>query len=146
MKIHQLSLFLENKAGQLRHPCQVMANAGVDIKTLSLADTQQFGILRLIVDDWKKAKAALEQAGVVVNVTDVVAIEVPDHPGGLDSVLAVIEDSGTNVEYMYAFTYGREGKAIIIFRFEDTDKAIETLRARGINLVDHSDLDERIVP
>ena len=123
-----------------------MANAGVDIKTLSLADTQQFGILRLIVDDWKKAKAALEQAGVVVNITEVVAVEVPDHPGGLDSVLAVIEDSGTNVEYMYAFTYGREGKAIIIFRFEDTDKAIETLRARGINLVDHSDLDERIVP
>ncbi len=146
MKIHQLSIFLENRAGQLRQPCRVMAEAGVDIKTLSLADTQQFGILRLIVDDWEKARDALERAGVVAKVTEVVAIEVPDHPGGLDSVLAVIEQSGTNVEYMYAFTYGREGKAVLIFRFEDTDKAIEGLSQRGVNMLARADLDALIKP
>ena len=89
MKIHQLSLFLENRKGQLRVPTKVLAHEGIDIKTLSLADTEQFGILRLIVDDWERAKAALEAAGCVVKVTEVVAIEVPDrprrpgwHPGG----------------------------------------------------------------
>lgn len=136
MKLHQLSVFLENQAGKLKLPCHALAEAGVDIKTLTLADTQQFGILRLIVDDWHKAKAALEGAGLVVNVTEVVAIEVPDRPGGLDSILDVIDEAGTNVEYMYAFTFGRNGRAVLIFRFEDPDKAIEALRGRDINVID----------
>jgi hypothetical protein len=90
MKIHQLSLFLENRAGQLRHPVQLLAQAGIDIRTLMLADTQQFGILRIIVQDWQRAKQALEAGGVVVNVTEVVACEVADRPGGLDEILAVV--------------------------------------------------------
>jgi hypothetical protein len=135
MKIHQLSTFLENQAGKLKLPCHALAEAGVDIRTLTLADTQQFGILRLIVDDWQKGKAALERAGLIVNVAEVVAVEVPDSPGGLDSVLDVIDESGTNVEYMYAFTFGRTDKAVLIFRFEDTDVAIDALQRHGINLV-----------
>jgi len=98
MKIHQLSLFLENKPGRLSKPCQVLANAGINILTLSLADTQQFGIMRLILRDWEKAKKTLESEGFVVNVTEVVAIEVADRPGGLAEVLAVLEEGGTNIE------------------------------------------------
>ncbi|MCL5269480.1 MAG: amino acid-binding protein [bacterium] len=144
MKIHQLSLFLENKSGQLRIPIRLLADAGIDILTLSLADTQQFGILRLIVEDWEKARQVLEDAGCVVNVTEVVAIEVADRPGGLDIVLAAIEQAGMNVEYMYAFTFGRGDKAIIIFRFEDADAAIEQLRSRGVNVVKGVELYDRL--
>ena len=83
MKIHQLSLFLENKPGHLVEPCRLLADAGINIRTLSVADTQQFGILRMIVSDWQKATAILKDAGCVVNVTEVLAVEVPDRPGGL---------------------------------------------------------------
>jgi hypothetical protein len=103
--------------------------------TLSLADTQQFGILRLLVREWMKAKSILEEAGHVVNVTEVVAIEVPDRPGGLYEVLKVIEQCAINVEYMYAFTFRKEDKAIIVFRFEDLDAAIELLKQKGINMI-----------
>ena len=135
MKIPQVSVFLENKPGRLSEPCRILAKAGINIVTLSLADTQQFGILRLLVREWKKAKSILEQAGHVVNVTEVVAIEVPDRPGGLYEVLKVIEQCAINVEYMYAFTFRKEDKAIIVFRFEDLDAAIELLKQKGINMI-----------
>jgi len=135
MKINQLSLFLENKPGSLTGPCKALTKAGINIMTMSLADTQQFGILRLIVKDWQKAKEVLEKAGCVVNVTEVVAIEVEDRPGGLAGVLEAIEKSGINVEYTYAFTFGRGGKAVLIFRFEDPDGAIKALQAGGVNVV-----------
>jgi hypothetical protein len=135
MKIPQVSVFLENKPGRLSEPCRILAEAGINIVTLSLADTQQFGILRLLVREWKKAKSILEQAGHVVNVTEVVAIEVPDRPGGLYEVLKVIEQCAINVEYMYAFTFRKEDKAIIVFRFEDLDAAIELLKQKGINMI-----------
>ena len=89
MKIHQLSLFLENQPGQMIEPCRLLASAGIDIRTLSLADTRQFGILRLIVPDWRNAAVLLQNAGYVVNVTEVVAIEVPDRPGGLAELMAI---------------------------------------------------------
>ncbi len=135
MKLNQLSVFLENKPGRLSHPCKVLAQAGINIVTLSVADTTQFGIMRLITADWKGAKAALEQAGCVVNVTEVVALEVADRPGGLEEVLKIIEAGGMNVEYMYAFTYRAGDKAIIVFRFEDADAAVELLQNKGVNLV-----------
>ncbi len=87
MKIHQLSLFLENKPGQMLGPCRTLASSGVNIRTLTLADTERFGILRLIVSDWQKARRVLQEAGYVVNVTEVVAVEVADRPGGLAAVL-----------------------------------------------------------
>jgi len=135
MKIHQLSVFLENKPSQLTEPCRVLASAGVNIRTLTLADTQDFGILRLIVSDWKAGARILEEAGYIVNVTEVVAVEVPDRPGGLAELLAVPEETGTNIEYMYAFTFGRGETAVLIFRFTEPDVAIERLQAAGINVV-----------
>ncbi len=144
MKLNQLSVFLENKPGRLTVPCKVLAEAGVNILTLSLADTQQFGILRLIVRDWQKAKALLEKAGCVVRVSEVVAIEVPDRPGGLEKVLEVIEQLGINVEYMYAFTFRTEDKAVLVFRFEDPDAAVKALQSRGVNVVGSVELYDRV--
>lgn len=136
MKIHQLSLFLENKPGRLSVPCKVLADAGINILTLSLADTQQFGILRLIVKEWERAKKVLQDAGCVVNITEVVAIEVSDEPGGLAKVLAAIEDADINVEYMYAFTFrGQQDRAVLVFRFEDPDLAVKMLQTKGVNVI-----------
>jgi len=135
MKIHQLSLFLENSPGKALEPCRVLSCAGVNIRTLNLADTQQFGILRLIVDDWERGRQLLQAAGYVVNVTEVVAVEVDDRPGGLVRLLECLDSSGVNIEYMYAFTFGRDGRAVLIFRFDSPDVAIERLRGSAINVL-----------
>jgi hypothetical protein len=144
MKIHQLSLFLENKPSQLTEPCRLLADAGIDIRTLTLADTKQFGILRLIISDWEKGAHLLEDAGYVVNVTEVVAVEVPDRPGGLAELLGVFEKTGLNIEYMYAFTFGRGDTAVLIFRFDNPDAAIERLQSSGINVVGGLEVYRRI--
>ncbi len=145
MKLHQLSLFIENKPGQIKIPCQVLANANINIITLTLADTEQFGILRLIVKDWQKAKQALETAGCIVKVTEVLAIDVNDRPGGLAEALEIMEKSGLTIEYMYAFTTSpKAGKAVLIFRFEDADAAIQSLKAHGINALSSTELCERV--
>ena len=107
MKIHQISLFAENKPGHITAPARLLAQEGIDIRALSLADTQQFGIVRMIVSDWQKAAALLEAHGFVVKVTEVLAVEVPDHPGGMADVLGALDGSGINIEYMYAFPYPR---------------------------------------
>ena len=143
MKINQLSVFLENKPGRLSAPCKALAKAGINILTLSLADTRQFGILRIIVKDWQNAKTVLEQAGCVVNLTEVIAIEVEDRPGGLAAVLEAIEKAGINLEYMYAFTFGRADKAAIVFRFENPESALKLLQEKGINVVGSVDLYDR---
>ena len=135
MKIHQLSLFLENSPGKAMEPCRLLARAGVNIRTLTIADTQQFGILRLIVSDWEKGRELLREAGYVVNETEVVAVEVDDRPGGLASLLETLAASGVNIEYMYAFTFGRENRAVMVFRFDRPDEAIEHLRASGVNVL-----------
>ncbi|ABC79815.1 amino acid-binding protein [Anaeromyxobacter dehalogenans] len=141
MKIRQLSLFLENRPGQLRVPCQVLGDAGIDILTLSLADTQQFGILRLIVKDHTRARQVLEQAGVVVNVTDVLAVDVPDRPGGLAEVLQGFEACGLGIEYMYAYSVRSRGEhATLVFRLSDPDRAAALLQARGVRLVGAAEL------
>jgi hypothetical protein len=144
MKIRQLSLFLENRPGQLRLPCEALGKAGIDILTMSLADTQQFGILRLVVRDWARAKEVLEQAGCVVNVTDVLAVDVPDRPGGLAEVLSVFEMTGLGIEYMYAFTHRERGKtATLLFRLEDPDDAARVLAQAGVRLVPADELFQR---
>ncbi|HOT50000.1 MAG TPA: amino acid-binding protein [Candidatus Hydrogenedentes bacterium] len=135
MLIHQLSLFLENKPGRLIEPCRALAEAGVNIATLSLADTRQFGILRLIVNDWQKGKEALEQAGFVVSVTEVVATEIADRPGGLADVLEIIEKGRINIEYMYAFASRSNNKAVLVFRFDKPAAAVELLCAKGVNVI-----------
>ncbi len=136
MKIHQLSVFVENSPGHLRAPCQVLADAGINLATLSLADTRQYGILRLIIADWQKAKSVLEDAGFLVNVSEVLAVEVPDRPGGLADVLKVIEQAKMNVEYMYAFAEKRNDKAVLVLRFENTDAAIEALKNSDVNVLE----------
>ena len=146
MKLKQLSLFLENKPGHLRGVCKALANAGVNILTLSLADTQQFGILRLIVQDWTRAWRVLEEAGYAVTVTDVVAVEVEHKPGGLAEVLAHVDEAGLSIEYMYAFTFGRGDRAALIFRFQDPDAAIELLQTKGVNVLGEVELFERAGP
>ena len=136
MKLQQLSLFLENRPGQLREPVEALAAAGIDLLTMSLADTAKFGILRFIVRDPARAKKVLEDAGMVVRMTEVVPVEVENKPGGLAAALAAIEGAGLGVEYMYDFgAASRGGKAAIVFRFEDPDKALAALQAAGIRVL-----------
>jgi hypothetical protein len=140
MKIHQLSLFAENKPGHISAPARLLAQEGIDIRALFLADSQHFGIVRMIVSDWQKAAAVFEAHGFVVKVTEVLAVEVPDHPGGLADVLGALDGSGINIEYMYAFPYPRGDQAILIFRFADPDAAIAQLQSAGINLLASDEL------
>jgi hypothetical protein len=135
MKIHQISLFAENKPGHISAPARLMAQEGIDIRALFLADSQHFGIVRMVVSDWQKAAALLEAHGFVVKVTEVLAVEVPDHPGGLADVLGALDGSGINIEYMYAFPFTRGDQAILIFRFADPDAAIAHLQTAGINVL-----------
>jgi hypothetical protein len=144
MKVKQLSLFLENKLGALSRPVKLLAKAKLNILTLSIADTQQFGILRFVVRDWEKAKQLLEKEGFVVKVSDMVAIEVADEPGGLAAILMTVEQARVNVEYMYGFTLKREGKGVLAFRFDDPDRAITALQEKGINPVRPVDLFKRL--
>jgi len=141
MKLQQLSLFLENQPGVLRVPCEALAAAGIDLLTMSLADTAQFGILRFIVRDPVRAKKVLEDAGMVVRMTEVVPVEVENKPGGLARALAAIEAAGLGVEYMYDFgAASRGGKAAIVFRFEDPDAALTALEAAGITVLTGEEL------
>ncbi|HVV72810.1 MAG TPA: ACT domain-containing protein [Verrucomicrobiae bacterium] len=139
----QLSIFLENKPGALKRPINVLAKSNVNVLALSLADTEQFGILRLIVHDSDKAKRLLESDGFVVKVTDMVAIEVSNQPGGLAAILAPLEKARVNLEYMYGFTQPLEGRGLLLFRFEDPDRAIEALQHAGIKPVRGVDLFEK---
>jgi hypothetical protein len=141
MKLQQLSLFLENRPGQLREPCEVLAGAGIDLLTMSLADTAQFGILRFIVRNPAAASKVLDDAGLVARTTDVVAVEVENKPGGLLAILRAIDDAGLAVEYMYDFgAASHAGKAAIVFRFEDTDRAVEALAAAGVRTLGAEEL------
>jgi hypothetical protein len=145
MKLQQLSLFLENKPGQIKVPCRVLAKAGINVLTLSLADTQQFGILRLIVKDWQKAKKVLEDAGSIVNLTEVLALDVADKPGGLADLLDLLDKAKLDIEYMYAFTSGTRGhKAALIFRFADPDAAITVLEKNDITVISADKLFARL--
>lgn len=133
MKVEQISIFLENKAGRLAEVTTILSNAGINIKALSLADTSEFGILRLIVDNHENAQSALKEKGFTVGRTGVVAVEVSHTPGGLNKILQILEKRGINVEYMYGFPY-QSAEAIIIFRFDRTELAVEILQQSGIRI------------
>jgi hypothetical protein len=135
MKVEQISVFLENKSGRLADVAEVLAKAGINIRALSLADTTDFGILRLIVDDTEKAKGVLKENGFTVGKTEVIAVEVSDTPGGLARILNVMRAEGINVEYMYAFVQQSGGNALIIFRFDELEKAIIVLQNAGIRIL-----------
>ena len=131
MRIRQISIFLENKPGQLSAICRDLADAGINIATLSLADTADFGIVRMIVDDHEKAEDVLAEKGHVVNVREVIAVCVPDRPGGMAEVMQVLDKAGVNIEYSYAFAFHKGEKAVLVFRFSDNDKAESALKTAG---------------
>ena len=131
MKVEQISIFLENKPGGLTNVTRVLRDTGINIRALSLADTTDFGVLRLIVDDVAKAREVLKAQGMTVGRTTVVGIEVPDRPGGLYEILELLSRENINVEYMYAFVERSGENAVIIFRFDNTDRAIDILLRNG---------------
>jgi hypothetical protein len=138
--VDQISVFLENETGGLADVVKVLARAGVDLRALSLADETDFGILRLIVNDSERAGSALKDAGFTVRKTPVVAVEIPDRPGGLAETLDALR--GIAVEYMYAFVRKRGERALVVFRFEDAEEAVEALRRAGAKLLDPEDVRE----
>ena len=135
MKVDQLSIFLENRAGRLAEVTRLLSEAEVNIRALSLADTSDFGILRLIVSDFERAKTKLKENGFTVGRTSVVAVEVPDKPGGLHNILTMLQEAGINVEYMYAFVQQSGNSAILILRFDRTEQGIELLQKSDINII-----------
>ena len=135
MKVEQISIFIENKSGRLAEVTETLGNAGINIRALSLADTSDFGILRLIVDKTDEAQSALKEQGFTVSKTQVVAVEVPDKPSGLAGILQVLDQGEVNVEYMYAFVERCGANAVIIFRFDDAEAAIRQLTQNGITVL-----------
>ena len=142
MNIKQISIFLENKPGALYAMTGVLARNEVDLRALSVAETSDFGIARLIVDDTDRASAVLREAGYVHNITPVLGVAIPDVPGGLNKVLQALTDAQVNVEYMYAFLGGKDVEhAYMIFRVADNEKAAAALAERDIKTVDQEEMD-----
>ncbi|SDB50099.1 Uncharacterized conserved protein, contains tandem ACT domains [Desulfonatronum thiosulfatophilum] len=140
MKVEQISIFLENRAGRLTDVTRVLSESKVNIRALSLADTSDFGILRLILTDHERAKQILKDNGFTVGRTSVVAVEVDDRPGGLHSILELLSNSQINVEYMYAFVQQSGKNAVLIFRFDRTDQAIDILQKNNIRIIPGDEL------
>lgn len=136
MKIKQISVFLENKSGRLAAVTRLLAGRGINIRALSIADTSDFGILRLIVNDPDEAYRALKEAGFTVSLTEVLGVEMPDRPGGLSHILSLLEEADINIEYLYAFIGRGESGAMVIFRVEELDKAIAVLQQKGITVLE----------
>ncbi len=140
MKVEQLSIFLENTIGRLAEVAKILAEAEINIRALSIADTADFGVLRILVNDVEKAKKTLREKGFTVGETDVVGVEVPDQPGGLYQILACLEKENVNVEYMYAFVNQSKGNAVMIFRFDSLDRAVAILTGNGFRVIPGSEL------
>jgi len=135
MKVEQIAIFLENRSGRLAEITNILAENCINIRALSLADTADFGILRLIVNDTEKAKQILRDNGFTVGKTEVLVVEVPDKPGGLAGALTAVSGAGLNIEYMYAFTQKSGESGLIIFRFEDLDAAIDVFQKAGLRVL-----------
>lgn len=135
MKIKQLSIFLQNRMGSLSKPLEVLTVANVNIRAMCMADTSEFGILRLVVDDPEKGKQALEENDFLVKITDIIGIEMNDAPGGLTTVLNIIKNNLIDLEYLYAFTHEKEGKAILLLHSENIDNLISVLSENNIPIV-----------
>ncbi len=140
MHIHQISVFLENRIGQLAEITKLLADSGVDIRALSIAETADYGLARLVVDDSYKASSILLQHGDILSMTPVWAVEVPDRPGGLAEVLAVLAEAHVDVEYMYSLFTHKEGNAYMVMRVSDDPKFLSTLGERKIKLMTKEEL------
>ena len=141
MAITQLSVFLENRPGQLAAAVRTISEAGVNIRALSLADTKDFGLLRLIVDDVPKAKDVLSERSIVLE-TPVIAARMDDEAGALNHILQLLETTKINVEYMYAFTGAAAGRAYVVLRVDDAETAERVLRAGGVSLLTDGEMHE----
>ena len=136
----QISVFLENKSGRLAEVTHALAGGGVNIRALSLAETIDYGVLRLIVDKPKEAKRALTEAGFTVTETEVIAVEMPDRPGGLSGVLDMVTGRDLNIEYLYAFVGQRGENAVVIFRIDKAEEAIAVLKEGGAHMLSAAEL------
>lgn len=140
MAIRQLSVFVENKQGSLHEITDTLAGAGINLRSMCVADTSNYGIVRIIADDPDKAKALLDKEGHAANVRLINAFAVPDQPGGLANVLRLLEGNGVNIEYMYALITSESGKAYSVMRTGNTEETDQILKANGVELLDESKL------
>jgi hypothetical protein len=141
MKITQISIFLENRKGRLFDVCTLLGQNSINIRALTIAETESFGVLRIVVDKSELAIKLLRDNHFVANFTDVIAIEVPDKPGGLASILKVLAENEVNIEYMYGFVEKFSDKALLVMRFEDTDFAQQILAKHNIRIVASKDIE-----
>jgi len=137
MSIQQISVFLENKTGRLADVTRLIADAAVNIRAISIADTADFGILRLIVDKPPEAVEALSKGGFTTRMTDVLAIEIPDRPGSLAQVMEVFKETGVNIEYLYASLEKDNSTAVVIFKVEDINHCLKIVEGHGLSAIDH---------
>ena len=140
MNVTQLSVFIENKPGHLQNVLKTLGDKGINIITLTIAETSDFGILRMIVDDPEKGSEVLKSKSFTCSITDVLALEIDDNPGSLYKAIETFSNNDLNIEYMYAFTEKREGKAVMIFRFDDIEKAKKSLTDEGYSIVKKIDI------
>jgi hypothetical protein len=135
MAVEQISVFVENTSGRLAEVTRLLADAGVNLRAITIADTADFGILRIIADDSKKAVEAFKHAGFTAKVTQVIGVEVPDKPGGLAGVMEIFDREGVNIEYLYASLEHVKEKAIVIFKVEDVEHGLKICRQHGLSLI-----------
>jgi hypothetical protein len=140
MAVKQVSIFVENKEGRIKKAIDTLAKEDINIRALSIADTTKYGILRLIVSDNDKAIEALERDGFIVKENEVIILAVPDEPNGLNSTLAVFDEKGINLEYLYAFVSSKTDEAIVVMRLENMEKAIEALNESNVKILDENDI------
>jgi len=140
VKVRQVSVFLENKSGRLYEVCRRLAEAEVNIRALSIAETADYGVMRLIVSDPGKAMRVMAENDITVSETEVIAVEVPDEPGGLAGVLAPLYDANVNIEYLYCFVEKSGESAIVVFRVEQLEEAIRALQGGGFTVMREEDV------
>lgn len=136
MKITQISVFLENRKGRLYEACSLLGENKINIRALTVAESQDFGVLRIVVDKPQEALNILKSNGMVASFSEIVAVEVEDKPGGLAAVLRILRDNNINIEYMYGFVEKFSAKALLVFRFENIDKAIAVLKKHKVRIVE----------
>ncbi|MFW6181245.1 MAG: ACT domain-containing protein [Spirochaetota bacterium] len=140
MGVKQISIFLENKPGRLAEVTEILTEAGINMRALTLADTADFGVLRIIVNDNRRCMEVLQQNDYIAQETDVIAVEIPDRPGGLHDVLVLLDRSHVNIEYMYVFVEKKVDNAIVIFRVDEQERAQQVLEGEDIRVLTHREI------